>query len=383
MRVLIAMDSFKESLSAKDACAAVATGVRRALPRAEMILLPLSDGGEGMLAALVAAGVLSCVDVPAVGSDGKTAGRYAYGICADGTAVVETAVTCGLGGVPLAARNPMTATSRGVGMQIAAALDAGARRIVVALGGSSFVDGGMGALSVLGVRFYDGKGTLLAPSGAAMCAVEEADLSGLDARLAETELVLAADVANPYCGARGAAVMYGPQKGATPEMVKALDTGLENLATCLADAGAKDVKAMPRAGAAGGLCGGLAAVTDARVESGFDTLAALVDFDAKLAAADMVITGEGQTDTQTLYGKLPIQVARRAAAQKKPTFCLSGSVLVGGEALAACGVTAAWSIADRPMSLYEALPRTADLLTGAAETLVRTALALAPAKLRK
>ncbi len=382
MNILVAMDSFKEALSAADVCAAVRAGLLRADANCNVTSLPLSDGGEGMLACLFAAGAAE--ERQSFGMDlAARADRFVYGVCADGTAVIETAETCGLSRLSAKERNPMLASSRGVGEQMRAALDAGCRKLVVALGGSGCVDGGMGALAALGVRFLDADGKELSACGAAMSEVAAIETSEVHPALAETEVMLAADVQNPYCGARGAAVVFGPQKGATPEMVASLDAGLANLAQVFADAGLRDVRALAGAGAAGGLGGGLAALTGAKICSGFSVLADAVAFDRLLADCDFVITGEGKTDAQTVYGKLPMQVATRAQAAGKPTFCLSGSLGAGASSLYTCGMTALWSIADKPMALGAAIGRTAELLADSAEALLRTIAAFAPKRKRR
>lgn len=376
MKVLVAMDSYKESLSAVDCCAAVAEGLQKADPKTEVIRIPLSDGGEGMLDCLLAAAGGARVETIAHGLMGDV-GRYAYVTCGE-TAVIETAIPCGIDAVPYGQRDPMKASSRGVGDLIREALDAGYREIVVALGGSGCSDGGMGALAALGVQFYDEHGAELAGNGENMALVEAVSLETLHPALQEAHIRLAADVTNPYCGTRGAAYVYGPQKGATPEMVKALDAGLANLALRLRDAGALDVAQLPGAGAAGGLGGGLAAVCHYTMCSGFSVVAEATGFAEQLAEADLVITGEGKTDEQTAYGKLPVQVAALAEPMGKPVLCLSGGLSAGAHALYHCGITGVFSIADRPMPLAVAMERTAELLTDSAEALMRTILAFAP-----
>lgn len=376
MRVLVAMDSYKESLSAVDCCAAVAEGLKKADPKTEVISIPLSDGGEGMLDCLMAAAGGTRVEAIAHGLMGEV-GRYAYVACGE-RAVVETAIPCGIDAVPRGQRDPMTASSRGVGDLIREALDAGYREIVVALGGSGCSDGGMGALTALGVQFYDENGKELAGSGKNMACVDTVSLDGLHPALQSAHIRLAADVTNPYCGPRGAACVYGPQKGATPEMVKELDAGLANLALRLHEAGARDIAALPGAGAAGGLGGGLAAVCTYTMCSGFSVVAEATDFAKRLADVDLVITGEGKTDEQTAYGKLPVQVAKLAEPIGKPVLCLSGGLSTGAKALYACGITGVYSIADRPMTLAVAMERTAELLADSAEALLRTVLAFSP-----
>lgn len=375
MKVLVAMDSYKESLSAVDCCAAVAEGILRADAKAEVVCIPLSDGGEGMLDCLQAAAGGKRVETIAHGLMGGV-GRYAYVTCGE-QAVVETAIPCGIDAVPYGHRDPMHASSRGVGDLIREALDAGYRQIVVALGGSGCSDGGMGALTALGVHFYDEKGAELEGNGENMALVESVSLEDLHPALGSAQIRLAADVTNPYCGTRGAAYVYGPQKGATPEMVKALDAGLANLAVRLRDAGARDVAALPGAGAAGGLGGGLAAVCNYTMCSGFSVVAEATGFAAQLSDVDLVITGEGKTDEQTAYGKLPVQVAALAEPAGKPVLCLSGGLATGARALYQCGITGVFSIADRPMTLAVAMERTAELLADSAEALMRTVLAFA------
>jgi glycerate 2-kinase len=339
MRIVIAPDSFKGSLDADRVATAIAAGIARVLPEAELVLRPVADGGEGTVAAALRAGY-SPLQVRVSGPDGRPVDAT---IAVDGgTAVVELATAAGLGLAPPA---PLSATTRGVGQLIAAALDHGARRIVLGIGGSATTDGGAGMLRALGVRLLDTDGADVPPGGGGLALLDRVDATGLDPRLAGAELVVASDVDNPLTGPTGAASVFAPQKGASPGEVAALDAALVRYAAVLArDLGA-EVADVPGAGGAGGTAAGALAI-GARLTSGAALVCDLVGLDGVLAGADLVITGEGALDSQTLHGKAPAEVNARARAAGVPCLAFAGVVRLSDDEIAAAGLAAAHALTE-------------------------------------
>jgi glycerate kinase len=330
MRIVIAPDSFKGSLTADRVASAIATGIARVLPQAELLLRPVADGGEGTVAAALRAGYRPQT-VRVSGPDGRPVqATIAVGA---GTAVVELATAAGLG---LAAPAPMTATTHGVGELVAAALDQGVQRIVLGIGGSATTDGGAGMLQALGVRLLDAEGDDVPPGGGGLALLDRVDTSGLDARLAGIELVVASDVDNPLIGPSGAAHVFGPQKGASREEVDRLDAALTRYAAVLRRDLGVAVADVPGAGGAGGTAAGALAV-GARLTSGAALVCDLVGLSEVLTGADLAITGEGALDAQTLHGKAPAEVARRARAAGVPCLALAGVVRLSDDEIAAGG----------------------------------------------
>lgn len=326
VRVLVAPQEFKGSLTASSAARAIADGLRQALPVAEFDLLPVADGGPGTVEALVAATGGRLIRTPALDPLGRPV-TASWGILGDRTtAIVEMAAASGL--VLLAQRelDPRHASTYGTGLLIRAALDAGCTRVIVGVGGSATNDGGTGCAAALGVRFLDRAGNRLGPGGAALAALDHVDVSATDPRLQRTEIVVASDVTNPLVGPEGASAIYGPQKGADAETVAELDAALARLAEVVRRDLGVDLAAAPGAGAAGGLGYGLMVFCHAQMRPGFDVVAQYSGFDQRLAAADLVITGEGRLDAQTAYGKAPAGVARRARAAGKPVLVLAGAI---------------------------------------------------------
>jgi glycerate kinase len=341
VRIVIAPDSFKGSLPADRAAAAIAEGVARVLPAAQLLLRPVADGGEGTVAAALRVGYAPRT-VTVSGPDGRpVAATFATD---DGTAVLELASAAGLG--LLAAPAPMTATTRGVGELLRAALDAGARRLVLGIGGSATTDGGAGMLQALGVRLLDADGADVPPGGAGLTRLDRVDAAGADPRLAAVEVVVASDVTNPLTGARGAAAVFGPQKGAAPAEVAALDAALARYAEVLQRDLGVAVTDVPGAGGAGGTAAGALAL-GARLVSGARLVCDLVGLsEAALAGVDLVVTGEGCLDEQSLAGKAPAEVAARAAAAGVPCLALAGRVELGRERLSGAGFTAAHALTE-------------------------------------
>lgn len=369
--MIVAPDKFKGSLTAAAAAAAMARGVQAVFPEAAVVQLPIADGGEGTVSAIVAATGARVERRRVTGPLGEPV-EAAFALLPDGrTAVLEMAAASGLTLIDPARRDPRRATTYGTGELIRHALDAGCRRLVIGIGGSATNDGGAGMARALGVRFYDHAGTELPPGGAALADLSRVDVEGLDPRLAACEIQVACDVANPLIGPAGASRVFGPQKGAGPEAVAELDAALARYAAVLSAQLGRDVAGVPGAGAAGGLGAGLLAFTPAKLEPGFGLIAATIGFERHLEGAHLVLTGEGSTDAQTLAGKVCKGVAEVARARGVAVVVISGSVDDGASPLLAAGVSAMLSIVPGPMALGAALQRAAELLTNATATAMR------------
>lgn len=336
MIIVVAPDSFKESLTSVEAAAAMAAGIHDVVPAAEVVEVPMADGGEGTVVAVTTAlgGELRTSTVAGPAGARVTA---SWGFVPDThTAVVELAEAAGIHLVPEARRAIWTAGTAGVGELLGLALDAGASTVIVGLGGSVTNDGGLGLLSALGVRAYDGMGAEVTPDANGMASVVRLDSSEVDPRWEEVQVVIAGDVTNPLCGPEGASAVFAPQKGATQEDIESLDAALGRWACVLAEHTGKDVERIrdtPGAGAAGGVGAALLAVLDARMESGADLLLELVDFPAVCRGADLVLTGEGSVDAQTGHGKAPAMVAKAAAREGVPTVAFGGRVSSSADTL--------------------------------------------------
>lgn len=370
-KIIVAPDSFKGSLSAIEVAAAMEAGIRQVFTEATVCQLPIADGGEGTVAAMVAATGGEIRRTKVTGPLGEPI-YAAWGILGDGmTAVIEMAAASGLTLVPQGERNPALTTTFGTGELIRAALDAGLRKVVIGIGGSATNDGGAGMLQALGMRFTDAAGRELPPGGLALAHLAQVDNRGLDCRLAETEFKVACDVDNPLCGARGAAAVFGPQKGATPELVARLDAALRHYAERVHAATGRDIASVPGSGAAGGLGGGLLLLPQVQLLPGIDLVLDAVRFAELVQGSDLVITGEGRTDIQTTYGKAPVGVAKIAQAHGVPVVCLSGGLGEGHQAVEDCGIQAVMSIVDKPMALEACMQDGAALLTAATARLCK------------
>jgi len=372
MKIVIAPDSFKESLSALDVALHIREGFRAVYPDADYVVLPVADGGEGTVDALVAATGGRRITRRVVGPLGDEVEAF-YGVTGDGdAAVIEMAAASGLELVPPDARNPLVTTTFGVGELIRAALDDGARRFIIGIGGSATNDGGAGMLQALGVRFLDAGGRDLALGGGALADLERIDLSGLDPRLAACAIEVACDVDNPLVGPHGASAIFGPQKGATPEMVRVLDANLARYAALIERTIGKSVADMPGAGAAGGLGAGLHAFLGARLRPGIEIVMETVEMDRVVADADLIVTGEGRLDGQTIHGKTPIGVASVAERHGKPVIAIAGSLGRGFEAVYDHGIAAVFSVLSRPCTVAEALAEGAVNLRNTARDVAAT-----------
>ncbi len=371
LRIIVAPDSFKGSLSALAAAQAMARGIRTVFPEAEVIELPIADGGEGTVEALVAATGGTLHRTAVRGPLGEPVDA-AWGLLGDGrTAVVEMAAASGLTLVPEERRDPRLTDTSGTGELVQAALDAGLRRLILGIGGSATNDGGAGFARALGVRFLDAAGRDLPGGGAALARLARVDLAGLDSRLAETELLVACDVDNPLCGPRGASAVYGPQKGATPEVVRELDAALTTYARIARRDTGREVAETPGAGAAGGLGAGLLFFTPAQLRPGVEIVLEAVGFEDQVRGADLVFTGEGRTDAQTAMGKAPVGVAAAAKRQGVPVVCLSGGLGEDADAVLGRGIDALAGLPPGPMSLEACLSAGAPLLEAAAARVCR------------
>lgn len=371
MRIIVAPDSYKGSVSAVAVAAAMARGIAKVFPEATVHQLPIADGGEGTVDALIAATGGRRRETEVCGPLGEPV-RACWGVLGDGqTAVIEMAAASGLPRVPEARRDPRRASTYGTGELIRAALDAGLRQIIIGIGGSATNDGGAGMARALGVRFIDAAGNLLPEGGAALAKLRRIDRTALDPRLASCTLVVACDVDNPLCGPRGASAVFGPQKGASPEVVAELDAALAHYAEVVRAATGRDVASMAGAGAAGGLGAGLLWFTPAVLRPGVDIVLDAVGFSNLVDGAAFVVTGEGQTDFQTAFGKAPVGVARLAAQAGVPVFCLSGSLGEGAGCVLERDIASVLSICDRPMSLDECMRSGELLIEAGAERLCR------------
>ena len=369
MKIVIAPDSFKESLSAPEVAAAIARGWRQVFPEAELLLRPMADGGEGTVDAVLAATGGERRECRVCGPLGESVLAH-WGWLGEGTAVLEMASASGLHHVPRDRRDATVTTSLGTGELIRAALDAGATRIILGLGGSATNDGGAGLLQALGVRFLDAREVELPPGGAALARLARIDVGGLDPRLLQARVEIAADVDNPLCGPRGASRVFGPQKGADPQQVEQLDAALEHYARLVAATLGEDHSHHPGVGAAGGLGFAARAFLHAGFRPGIELVAELSGLADAVEGADLVITGEGRLDSQSLHGKTPVGVARIARAAGVPVVALAGSLGEDYKALYAAGIDAAFALSPGPQSLEQAM-------TGAAAELQARACDLA------
>jgi glycerate 2-kinase len=375
MRVVVAPDKFKGSLSAPEAARALARGVESVASDAVIDPVPMADGGEGTVEALVAATGGTFHEARVTGPLGLPV-RARFGLLGDGrTAVLEMAEASGLALVPPERRDPSRTTTRGTGELLLAAIEAGARRVILGIGGSATNDGGAGLGQALGIRLLDADGRDLGPGGGALAGLDRIDPSGLDPRLGGIEVAVACDVDNPLCGPRGASAVYGPQKGADPAMVATLDANLDRFARIVARDLGRAIRDLPGAGAAGGLGGGLVAFASGRLEPGVRLVIDAVGLADRLRGADLCLTGEGAIDASSAFGKTAVGVARLARALGCPTLALAGTIGPGAAAVLDQGVDAYFSICPGPIPLDDALARAGALLEAAAAQAVRAFLA--------
>ncbi|MFG2641910.1 glycerate kinase [Streptomyces sp. NPDC048370] len=374
-RVLVAADKFKGSLTAVQVAERVTAGLRRVVPELEVETLPVADGGDGTVAAAVAAG-FERREVRVTGPVGDPV-TAAYALRGT-TAVVEMAEASGLQLLPAGVFAPLTSTTYGSGELLRAALDAGATTIVFGVGGSATTDGGAGMLAALGAVFLDEAGEPVGPGGAALSSLATADLSGLDQRFASVELILASDVDNPLTGPKGAPAVYGPQKGATPADVETLDAALAHFVTVLEKAigpKASECAVAPGAGGAGGIGYGALVGLDASFRPGIELMLDVLGFAPALDRATLVITGEGSLDEQTLHGKAPAGVAAAARAAGKEVVAVCGRLALPQQALTAAGIRRAYPLSDLEPDPAKSIPNAGPLLEEVAARIARDYLA--------
>ncbi|MGG3735882.1 glycerate kinase [Heyndrickxia coagulans] len=368
---LLAPDSFKESMTAKEVCAAMEAGIKKAIPDAVCIQVPMADGGEGTVQSLVDATGGTIYQQTVTGPLGHPV-TACYGILGDGeTAVIEMASASGIHLVTKETKNPLVTTTYGTGELIKACLDKKVKQILIGIGGSATNDGGAGMAQALGAKFLDERGGMLPFGGGALGDLAEIDLAGLDPRLKEVQIFVASDVTNPLCGENGASHVFGPQKGATKEMVALLDTNLSHYAAIIKEQLGKDVAEVPGAGAAGGLGAGLMVFTDAVLKSGIELVVEYTGLEQKVKDADIVLTGEGSIDFQTQFGKAPYGVARAAKKHGKPVIAVAGYVGEQIDVLYEKGIDAIFGILPRPMALEDALQTGAANIERTCENIAR------------
>ncbi|MFT8972906.1 glycerate kinase [Zymomonas mobilis] len=373
MKFLLAPDSFKGSLTAKEAALAMERAIQKILPEAETVILPMADGGEGTVQSLIDATqgrrisemVMNPLMQPVMAD---------YGIFGDGkTAIIEMAAASGLQFVDEKSKNPLITTTYGTGQLMKSALDRGIRKIIMGMGGSATNDGGAGMAEALGVRFLDKKGRPITRGGGGLSTLAEIDISGLDPRIADTKIIIASDVTNPLVGEIGASAVFAPQKGANPDMVRQLDNNLRHYADLIKASLGKEIAEKAGAGAAGGLSGGLLAFTDATIEKGIELVIRITGLMEKSKDADYVLTGEGGIDFQTQYGKTPMGVAKAAKKANPETVVIALGGYIGEQidSLYQKGIDAIFGILPAAMPLDQALLSAAANVERTTENIVR------------
>lgn len=352
---VLAPDSFKESMTAKEVCIAMEKGIRKALPQAVCLHVPMADGGEGTVQSLVDATDGKIYHTTVTGPLGSPV-TADYGILGDGeTGAIEMASASGIHLVTKETKNPLITTTYGTGELIKACLDKGVKKIIIGIGGSATNDGGAGMAQALGVNLLDTNGRPLPFGGGSLGTLATIAVDHIDPRLKETQIFVASDVTNPLCGEKGASRVFGPQKGATPEMVETLDANLFHYAEVVKEQLGKNIKDVPGSGAAGGLGAGLLAFTNAQLKSGIDLVMEYTGLEQKVKEADFVLTGEGGIDFQTQYGKTPYGVAQAAKKYGKTVIVVAGYVGENIDVLYDKGVDAIFGIVPRAMTIEDAL----------------------------
>ncbi|MBS4174841.1 glycerate kinase [Bacillus sp. FJAT-49736] len=372
MKIIIAPDSFKGSMTAFEAATAIERGVKKAFSKADTIVVPVADGGEGTMDSLVTATNGRKIETVVKGPLMEDI-KSSYGILGDEqTCVIEMASASGLNLVEPDKRNPLWTTSYGTGELIKNALDDGCRKFILAIGGSATNDGGIGMLQALGMKLLDSNGNSIRYGGVGLSQITEIDHQDFDARIANCEFIIASDVQNPLVGINGATHVFGPQKGATPEMLQFLDYHLTKWADLVESKTGIRLHERPGAGAAGGIGGAFQAFFPSTTQRGIDLVIKYTGLKEKLDGAQCVFTGEGQIDYQTASGKTPMGVAQIAKQKRIPVFALAGSIGNGIDELYQYGITSVHSIVQSPMGLKEAMERGPELLEATAEQVIRT-----------
>ncbi|PEB50418.1 glycerate 2-kinase [Bacillus pseudomycoides] len=354
MKVVIASDSYKESLRAIEVCKAIEMGFSEVFPEAKYVTAPIGDGGEGTVQSLVDATGGKVISLDVTGPLGEEVEAF-YGISQDKrTAFIEMAAASGLHHIPIEKRNPLITTTRGTGELILHALDQGVQHIILGLGGSATNDGGAGMLSALGAKFLNENGEVMEPVGGNLHSIATFNLSELDSRFVHVKLEAACDVDNPLIGPKGASFVFAKQKGANVEMMKELEENLKHYAHILKEHFHVDVAEVPGAGAAGGVGAAVVAVLKGQLRKGIEIVLDYIGFDKHIEGADLVLTGEGRIDEQTAYGKAPVGVARRAKQHHIPVIAIGGSVLLNHIPIYKEGIDAVFGVTASPMTLEEA-----------------------------
>jgi len=372
MKIVIAPDSYKESLTALEVATEIEAGFRAVFPRAEYIRLPMADGGEGTVAALVAATGGTLVEVEVTGPLGEPV-KACYGLTGDGkTAVIEMAAASGLALVAPHLRNPLKTTTCGTGELIKAALEAGVSHLIIGIGGSATNDGGAGMLQALGVRLLDRTGREIGFGGGQLANLDRIDINGMDPRLKACRIEAACDVNNPLSGPKGASAVFGPQKGASPEMVAGLDANLVRYAGLIRRDLGLQVETVPGAGAAGGTGAALLAFFGAQLRPGIEIVMEAVGLEAHVRDADLVITGEGRIDSQTIHGKTPVGVARMAKRHGKPVIGIAGCLADDAGVVHEYGIDAVFSVLSQVATVEEAMTHAAANVRTASRNIAAT-----------
>jgi len=375
MKIVIAPDSYKESLSALEVATAIEQGFSEIFPAAQYVKLPVADGGEGTVDAMVAATQGKIINVQVTGPLGENVEGF-YGLSGDEqSAFIEMAAASGLELVDSSRRNPLKTTSWGTGELIRHALDAGVKHIIIGLGGSATNDGGAGMVQALGAKLLDADGHQIGHGGGELETLASIDINALDKRLAECRIEAACDVTNPLTGAEGASAVFGPQKGATPEMVTRLDRSLAQFARIISRDLDKDVLSLPGGGAAGGMGAALFAFCGAELRQGIEIVTEALHLDKHVADADLVITGEGRIDSQTIHGKVPVGVAKVAKRYNKPVIGIAGSLTADVGVVHEHGIDAVFSVIYTVCSLEDALENAAENVRMTARNIAATLLA--------
>jgi len=371
MKVLIAPDSFKESLSALEVARNIELGIKKVTPETTCFLLPMADGGEGTVQSLVDATEGQIIQARVHDPLMRKINRY-YGMLGDGkTAIIEMASASGLGLLKEDERNPYITTTFGTGELIISALDQGCKEIMIGIGGSATNDGGMGMATALGVKFLDEHGDEVEQGGKQLIRIRNIDTSGMIAGLENVRIIIASDVSNPLTGKNGASTVYGPQKGASSDQVKALDTGLDHYGNLIEEKFGMNVKSVPGSGAAGGLGAGLMTFLNAKMKPGFEIVKEITNLEEHIKDVDLVITGEGKIDFQTQYGKTPFGVAMTAKKYDKPVIAIVGSIGENISVLYKKGFDSILSIIEKPCTLEYAMKHASALIQNAAERSMR------------
>lgn len=370
MKILISMDSFKGSNTSLELANIVEKGIRKVYPEAYINKVIIADGGEGTVKAIVTSLKGDYINVKVKDPLGGLVNAR-YGIVNGQIAVIEMAEASGLHLVPKDKRNPLKTSTFGTGQLILDALDKGCRKIIIGIGGSATNDGGTGMAEALGVKFYNKNGELFNPNGGNLNTLKEIDVSDMDKRLLNTEFQVACDVSNPLFGIEGASYIFGPQKSADEDMVQILDKNLEYYSNMVKKQLGIDVAKLPGSGAAGGLGYGLVVFCNAKLVKGIDMVLDIVDIEKKMKDIDIVITGEGRIDNQTIYGKVPVGIATRAKKYGKPVYAIAGCLGEGYHLVYNYGIDAVVSSMTYPLTIDESIKQSSKLIEEAAERLFR------------